>query len=118
MNKDNKYISLHLHTTKGSIGDSILDIDDYIEKAKQLGLKALSITNHGSMADCFEFYQKCKDNNIKPIIGLDIKYLFSNILLYAKNINGYYNLIKLESLKQDKKIDLKDLKFIIYFIYY
>ena len=113
MNKDNKYISLHLHTTKGSIGDSILDIDDYIEKAKQLGLKALSITNHGSMADCFEFYQKCKDNNIKPIIGCEV-YIdpiqdnneeenkkkskeYDHLVLIAINKKGFYNLLKIHN---------------------
>ena len=112
MNKDNKYISLHLHTTKGSIGDSILDIDDYIEKAKQLGLKALSITNHGSMADCFEFYQKCKDNNIKPIIGCEVyidpiqdnnedenktRKESDHLVLIAINKKGFYNLLKIHN---------------------
>ena len=56
------YLSLHLHTVK-SMNDSILKIDDYIEKAKKLNLKALSITNHGVMTDVFEFYSKCKEND-------------------------------------------------------
>jgi DNA polymerase-3 subunit alpha len=66
-----KYVSLHLHTIK-SIGDAILKIDDYINKAKKYGLKALAVTNHGTMSDAFDFYSKCKKEGIKPIIGCEV----------------------------------------------
>ena len=48
----------------------------------------------------YKFYKKCKANNIKPVIGLEVKInsTLENkncVLLYAKNIDGYHNLIKL-----------------------
>ena len=95
--------------TEYSLLSSLIKIDNLIIKCKENKISSLAIVDD-NLFGTMEFIKKCEKNNIKPIIGLDIKYLFSNILLYAKNINGYYNLIKLESLKQDKKIDLKDLK--------
>lgn len=66
------YIPFHLHTTNGSIGDSILKIKPLVEKAKQLGLPALAITNHGSLADMYEFCLECISNDIKPIVGCEV----------------------------------------------
>lgn len=66
------YIPLHLHTTKASMGDSILKIKALVQKAKEMGLPALAITNHGSMADMYDFYIECTNNNIKPILGCEV----------------------------------------------
>lgn len=66
------YIPLHVHTTTASIGDSVLKIKDYVKKAKDMGLKALAITNHGSLADMYAFYVECINNGIKPIIGCEV----------------------------------------------
>lgn len=108
-NKTRQYFSLHLHTIK-SIGDAILKIDDYIKKAKELGLTALSITNHGTMSDIFEFYSKCKKENIKPILGCEVyvtedrfdkvkehMYDYSHLVLIAKNKIGFENLLKIHN---------------------
>lgn len=70
MNKH--YIPFHLHTTNGSIGDSILKVKPLVEKAKNLGLPALAITNHGSLADMYEFALECISNDINPIIGCEM----------------------------------------------
>ena len=51
----NQYVPLHVHTSRNSIGDSILKLDDYIEKAKMLGLTSLAVTGHGSLADMYDF---------------------------------------------------------------
>lgn len=100
-----KYMSLHLHTIK-SIGDSIVKIDDYINKAKELGLKALSITNHGTMSDIFEFYEKCKENDIKPIIGCEVYITqdrtitekgYDHLVLIAVNKVGFQNLLTIHN---------------------
>lgn len=55
-----------------------------------------------------EFYDLCLNNNIKPIIGLDILFDTCHIYLYAKNYDGYLELIKLNNLK--RAITLNDLK--------
>lgn len=98
------YFSLHTHTIK-SIGDAILKIDDYIEKAKSLNLNALAITNHGTMSDVFEFYKKCKKENITPIIGCEVyvtydeydKNSYDHLVLIAKNKKGFENLLMIHN---------------------
>ena len=103
------YVPLHVHTSRNSIGDSILKLDDYIKKAKELGLKSLSVTGHGSLADMYDFYFKCLDNDIKPIIGCEI-YLTPDMenktkesetyhmILLAKDNIGLKNLINIVSI--------------------
>ena len=100
------YFSLHSHSSK-SIGDGILNIDDYIARAKELGLENIALTNHGTMSDIFEFNSKCIANNIKPILGCEI-YLtedkeerdrskITHLILLAKNSVGFTNLIKIHN---------------------
>lgn len=101
------FYPLHVHTAGGSIGDSILKIDDYIQKAKNMGLDHLAVTNHGSMADMYEFYYKCKKAEITPIIGCEV-YITdqqsvcsrgdsSHLVLLAKNNVGLKNLLYIVS---------------------
>ena len=104
----NKYVPLHVHTSRNSIGDSILKLNSYIDKAKELGLDTLCITGHGSLADMYDFYFKCIDNDIKPIIGCEI-YLTPDMenktkdsetyhmILIAKDNIGLKNLINIVS---------------------
>ena len=104
----NKYVPLHVHTSRNSIGDSILKLNSYIDKAKELGLDTLCITGHGSLADMYDFYFKCIENKIKPIIGCEI-YLTPDMenktkdsktyhmILIAKDNTGLKNLINIVS---------------------
>lgn len=64
------YCSTHTHT-EDSLNDGAQSITECVETAKQQGAKALAITNHGTMMGIYEFYSKCKDNGIKPIIGVE-----------------------------------------------
>ena len=104
-----EYAPLHVHDTYGSIGDSILRISDYINKAKELGINNLALTNHGSMSTYFEFYLECKKNNINPIIGCEIylcddrqvrnkvKNKYFHLVLLAKDYDGLINLISIHN---------------------
>lgn len=92
--------------TDASLLKSLIKIDDLIDRAKILDLKALTITDD-KMYNVIEFYQKCIKANIKPIIGLEITISNYPILLYAKNNEGYSNLIHLSSLEN---IDFENLK--------
>ncbi len=56
-----------------------------------------------------EFYNCCLDNNIKPIIGLDIKINNYHLYLYAKNLTGYKNLLTLNNLKEIKELTFEDI---------
>ena len=88
----NQYVPLHVHTSRNSIGDSILKLNDYIEKAKMLGLTSLAVTGHGSLADMYDFYFKCMDVNIKPIIGCEI-YITEDMELKTKESKTYHMIL-------------------------
>lgn len=107
-----QFIHLHNHTHY-SLLDGLTKIDELIERVKDEGVPAVAITDHGVMYGVVEFYQKCKQAGIKPIIGLEA-YLapksrydkvtksdesnYYHLLLLAKNNKGYKNLIKLTTI--------------------
>ncbi|MFH1192164.1 MAG: DNA polymerase III subunit alpha [bacterium] len=102
----------HLHThSHYSLLDGLAKIDDLVAKAKEYKMDSLALTDHGVMYGLVEFYQKCKAAGIKPILGVEV-YLAPNgmenkrskideerphLVLLAKNIQGYKNLIELTS---------------------
>ena len=86
---------------------SMIKIKDLIKVAKENGIKTLTITDD-NMYGCIEFYKECKKNDIKPIIGLEIS-LPEKIILYAKNYEGYKNLIKITTLKSENKLTVNNL---------
>lgn len=98
------YVITHLHLAYGSVGDSIILLDPLIEKLKELNMQTVCVTNHGSLADMYDFYYACRDNNIKPIIGCEV-YLQpeedekanTHLILLAKNMTGIKNLLKITS---------------------
>ncbi|MFH1427526.1 MAG: DNA polymerase III subunit alpha [Patescibacteria group bacterium] len=107
-----QFVHLHNHTHY-SLLDGLTKIDELIQAAKDDGAEAVAITDHGVMYGVVEFYQKCKQAGIKPIIGVEA-YLASgsrhdkntkadernyyHLLLLAQNNEGYRNLIKLTTL--------------------
>jgi DNA polymerase-3 subunit alpha len=103
-----KFTHLHTHSHY-SLLDGLAKIDDLIDKAIELNMDSLALTDHGVMYGAVEFYQKAKAKNIKPIIGVEA-YVAANsrhsknagvddkrnhLILLAKNETGYKNLIKL-----------------------
>ena len=84
--------------TNYSILNSLNDINILLSLANCYGYKSLAITDEGNMFGVIEFVSACKKNDIKPIIGLELKINDKVILLYAKNNSGYKNLIKLSTL--------------------
>lgn len=105
------FVHLHNHTHY-SLLDGLTKIDEFVQAAKEDGQEALAITDHGVMYGVVEFFQKCKQAGIKPIIGMEAylapgsrfdKILRSDeknyhLLLLAKNNEGYKNLIKLTAI--------------------
>ena len=88
--------------TDYSILSSLIKIDDLIDKLCSLEINTCAICDD-NLFYVAEFYQKCKNNNIKPIIGLEIN-LDYKILLYAKNYNGYQNLCNIDTLKNKNEL--------------
>ena len=101
-----KMAHLKIHT-EYSLLEGVGKIEEYIARAKLLGIDTLAITDT-SMFGVIEFYKKCKKNGIKPVIGLEV-YLDGivsegeySLTLLAKNKTGYRNLSKLSSLSYSR----------------
>ncbi len=107
-----KFTHLHVHTHY-SLLDGLSKIDEILDRAKDLGMDSLAITDHGVLYGAIEFYIKAKEKGIKPIIGCEMyltsgDYLSKNntredktryhLILLAKNEIGYKNLMKLISI--------------------
>ena len=79
---------------------STISFDSYIKFAKTHNLKALALTDKNVMYGAYEFYQKCRENAIKPIIGLDCQWhdeAIINLTIIAVNNKGYETLMILAS---------------------
>ncbi len=90
----------HIHSDY-SLLHSSLKIKELIPKAKEYGYTSLGIAEKDTMFSAIEFYETCKKNEIKPIIGIDIlcerdSNLFRYVLI-AKNYEGYKNIMYLTS---------------------
>jgi len=97
------YTALQVKTSY-SLLNSLNEIKKLVSYAKVLGYTSLAITDTNNMFGVIEFYQECKNNNIKPIIGIELTIKDKKILLYAENNYGYKNLIKLSTIKSEREI--------------
>lgn len=105
------FTHLHLHT-EYSLLDGAARIKDVVRRCKELNMDSLAITDHGSMFGVIDFYRECRNNGIKPILGCEVytaaRTLYDkqvqfdrkqgHLVLLAKNITGYHNLMKLVSI--------------------
>lgn len=92
-----------------SLLSSLVTIDKIIALCKSNNLKSIALCDD-DMTSTMVFYKACLKNDIKPIIGMDVKIDDLSVLLYAKNYDGYKSLIKLSTIKCDRKIEIEDLK--------
>jgi DNA polymerase-3 subunit alpha len=107
-----QFVHLHNHT-QYSLLDGACRIDDILETAASMKMPALAITDHGNLFGAIEFYIKAKKHRVKPIIGIEA-YIAPgsrfersgmkgftesgfHLVLLAKNLTGYNNLIKLST---------------------
>ena len=106
-----KFVHLHIHS-EFSLLDGANRIKDLPVRAKELGMDAMAITDHGVMYGVIDFYKACKKEGIKPIIGCEMYVAprsrfdkdpvldkqYNHLILIAKNNQGYKNLSKLVSI--------------------
>lgn len=103
------FTHLHVHT-EYSLLDGFSRIDLLLDRAKELGMESIAITDHGSMYGAIEFYKQAKKRDIKPIIGCEVyvsekdhkikdstNRRYYHLILLAKSKEGYKNLIKIVS---------------------
>ncbi len=103
----------HLHThSHYSLLSALPKIDELVDRAKELDMKALALTDNGNLYGAIDFYKACKKKDIKPIIGVDfyvaarsrkdmqagIDNRRSRLVLLAMNEAGYKNLLQLVTL--------------------
>lgn len=119
-----KFNHLHVHSSF-SLLDGVSKREDLIQKAKQFGMDALAMTEHGNIFNAISFYKECTDASVKPIIGQefyvapdnhlnrtyskkseseqeaklgDLTYYAYHLTVLAKNRDGYESLKKLSSM--------------------
>ncbi|NLE77050.1 MAG: DNA polymerase III subunit alpha, partial [Chloroflexi bacterium] len=107
------FVHLHVHS-EYSLLDGLGSTKDLVERAVELGMPALALTDHGAMYGAVEFYQRAKQGGIHPIIGLEA-YLAArrmtdrdpqldarsyHLTLLAKDNAGYRNLLRIASASQ------------------
>ena len=105
------FVHLHCHTHY-SLLDGAGQIGRLVARAKELGMNALSITDHGNLHGAVQFYKTCQKHEIKPIIGYEayvapgkrtvkeassMKEASFHLTLLAQNRAGYQNLLRLAS---------------------
>ncbi|MCL2219703.1 MAG: DNA polymerase III subunit alpha [Chitinispirillia bacterium] len=111
-----KFVSLHNHT-EYSFLDGAIKIKDLVKQAKKFDMPAVAITDHGGLFGAVEFYEVCKKEGVKPIIGFEAyvapgsrldktqitdkeksdRY-YCHLILLAENNTGWKNLMKLSSI--------------------
>ena len=105
------FVNLHVHS-EYSLLDGACRIKDMVSRAKEMGQTALAVTDHGNMFAAVDFYNECKAQGIKPIIGCEVyvapRTRFDkstksdmkphHLVLLCKDNEGYKNLSKLVTL--------------------
>src|SRR5919108_4947489 len=111
--EDVSFVHLHLHT-QYSLLDGAIRLGDLIKKVKDHNMPAVAMTDHGAMFGAIEFYLKCRDKGVKPVIGCEV-YIAPgsrhvkeakggeagagyHLVLLCENLTGYKNLSKLVSI--------------------
>ncbi|MCX7781895.1 MAG: DNA polymerase III subunit alpha, partial [Negativicutes bacterium] len=104
------FVHLHVHT-EYSLLDGASRIDALVKKAKELGMPAIAVTDHGTMYGVVDFYKQAVKHGIKPIVGCEVYVAprsrfekttvegeaYYHLILLATNELGYRNLIAMVS---------------------
>jgi DNA polymerase-3 subunit alpha len=107
-----EFVHLHLHS-EYSLLDGAGHVDALVDRAGELGMKALALTDHGNMFGTVAFHDACREKGLKPILGCEIYVAtgsrfdksasgiteaYNHLTLLASDSEGYHNLVKLVSL--------------------
>ena len=106
------FVGLHIHSDY-SLLDGASQIPAMIDRAVELGMSAIALTDHGVMYGAIELIKMCRNKGIKPIIGNEMYVINGDIeekkrnkrfhqVVLAKNTHGYKNLVKLTTISHLK----------------
>src|SRR5215217_7851431 len=99
-----EFVHLHVHS-QYSLLDGALRIKDLASRAKQLGMRAVALTDHGNMFGTIQHYKACKEASIGSIIGCEVNVVrrwgsastqdaaLDHLVLLAGSAEGYKNLV-------------------------
>ena len=108
---EQRFAHLHCHSHY-SLLDGASPIPKLIQRCKEHGMNALALTDHGNLHGALEFYKKCKDQGVNPIIGYEayiapgsrfnkeagsMKESSYHLTLLCQNATGFRNLVKMAS---------------------
>ena len=112
------FVPLHNHSDY-SLLDGASQLPAMVERAKQLGMPAIALTDHGVMYGAIELLKLCQGSDLKPIIGNEMYVINGSIddpqpkkekryhlVVLAKNATGYRNLVKLTSISHLRGLSL------------
>jgi DNA polymerase III subunit alpha len=99
------FVGLHMHSDY-SLLDGASQLPNLVDRAVELGMPAIALTDHGVMYGAIELIKVCRTRNVKPIIGNEMyvingdftqqkRYQKFHQVVLAKNTQGYRNLVKL-----------------------
>lgn len=105
-----KFANLHAHTSMGSMLDALVSVDQMFDRAKELGMVAAGVTDHGTLAAHFDAVKASKRTGVKLVPGCEAYFVHSydpldtgekrkknegrkHIILLAQNEAGYRNLL-------------------------
>lgn len=98
-----KFVHLHVHTEHSPL-DAPVGLKKLVKRAKELGYNSLGVSDHGTVSSWVKFAVFCKENNIKPIFGVEAYFTPDrhvkkrenyHLILIAKNNDGIKNIYKL-----------------------
>ncbi len=101
------FVHLHVHTSYSALASTV-HIEDLFRKAKEFGMPAVAMTDHGNLCGAIDFMDEAKKAGVKPIYGCDIylklegapenaRYPYTRLVLLAMNQDGFKNLVQLVS---------------------
>jgi len=104
-----QFVHLHTHSDY-SLLDGAQRIPAVVRRARELGMPALALTDHGNLFGAIHFYKACRQAGIQPILGMEAYVAFGSrqekpkrlsdyhhLVLLARDLDGYHNLVRLAS---------------------
>jgi DNA polymerase-3 subunit alpha len=105
-----EFVHLHVHS-QYSLLDGALKIKDLVSRTKQLGMRAVALTDHGNMFGAIQLYKTCKEKEVQAILGCEVNVArrregapgrgnddaVDHLVLLAANEAGYKNLVRIVS---------------------
>lgn len=107
--EQSNFVHLHNHTAHGSLLDGASTIKGLVNRAAELNMPAVALTDHANLYGAIDFYNECQKAKINPIVGCEVymapgsrfdktSSIRNHLVLLAQNEEGYHNLVKISSL--------------------